>query len=349
MVPFYAINSGGNGSEDMNFAGFGTAIPWYAYAASQPGVILHYLRLCFWPVGLRLDYEWPLARTAGAIVVPGLIIAALAGVTLWATMRRPKLGFLGAWFFVILAPSSSIVPITSLAVEHRMYLPLAAVALATVLATYALAARAGGLPAVRRKQLAALAAVLTVVLGGLTLARNRVYRDDITMWSDVLAQDPNSGRAHQNLAVMLSRINQHDLAFEHFRRNVELNPSDARGHVNLGLQLVEKRAFDAALAEFQLAVKLNPRLAVARTSLGTLLAVLGKPGDAIEQFGIALELDPRDMRTRDNLAVLLTGQGQLDEAAQHFRTVLESNPLDPRALEGLQRIELTRRESLARP
>ena len=110
-------------------AGFGLAEagPW-EYARTQPGVILNYLRLSFWPSSLCFDYSWPIATSAGQIIPAAAVIAALLAATLWALRRAPALGFLGAWFFLILAPTSSFVPIiTEVAAERRMYLPLAAV------------------------------------------------------------------------------------------------------------------------------------------------------------------------------------------------------------------------------
>ena len=95
------------------------------YAMTQLGVIAHYVALAVWPRGLVLDYyDWPIAHGWRQVGVGGAMVAMsilLFGVALW---RKPWLGFLGAWFFVVLAPSSSVVPIfTEIAAEHRMYLP----------------------------------------------------------------------------------------------------------------------------------------------------------------------------------------------------------------------------------
>ena len=75
-----------------------------------------------------------LARgSAGGQIVPaGLLIVGLLGLTVWALVKRPALGFLGASFFLILAPTSSFVPIQDAAFEHRMYLPLATLAVLAV-------------------------------------------------------------------------------------------------------------------------------------------------------------------------------------------------------------------------
>ncbi|MFZ5828801.1 MAG: hypothetical protein ACOY3P_01870, partial [Planctomycetota bacterium] len=99
----------------------------FDYALSQPAVVLHYLRLSFWPAGQVLDYAWPVAVPPTEIALPLLAIGLLIGLTIWAAVRAPAMGALGGWFFLILAPTSSFAPIKDLAFEHRMYLPLAAV------------------------------------------------------------------------------------------------------------------------------------------------------------------------------------------------------------------------------
>ncbi len=94
-LPVYLSLSGGGGQ----WAGSGAKATWLQYALSQPGVILHYLRLCFWPSGQCFDYDWPVAQDAAAIVPPAAILLALIGLTLWSLWRWPAWGFLGASFF----------------------------------------------------------------------------------------------------------------------------------------------------------------------------------------------------------------------------------------------------------
>src|SRR6185369_12028376 len=65
------------------------------------------------------------------------LIAALLAVTIAAFRIYPAFGFLGAWFFVTLAPTSSIVPIaTEVGAERRMYLPLAALVVMAIAAAW---------------------------------------------------------------------------------------------------------------------------------------------------------------------------------------------------------------------
>ncbi len=146
-------------------AGFGFAEwPWWRYLATQAGVIVHYLRLAFIPWPLVLDYAWPAARSVGAVVVPLTIVFSLLVAAVWLLFRRRPAGFPAVCFFLILAPTSSVLPIvTEVAAEHRMYLPLAALVCLVVIC---------GLDFLRRFQVPRFAA--PVAIGAIVLALCRL-------------------------------------------------------------------------------------------------------------------------------------------------------------------------------
>ena len=109
-------------------------------------------------------------------LLPGLLLTALLAATVWGLMRRSPAAFAGAWFFLILAPTSSVFPIvTEVAAEHRMYLPLAGVIALAVLGLF------GGVagntsPAARLAGAGLLAASAVVILfARMTYARNADY------------------------------------------------------------------------------------------------------------------------------------------------------------------------------
>src|ERR1700693_4452454 len=102
-------------------------------------MITLYLRLSFWPRGLVVFYGWPAQLTFGDVAPYGLLILTLIVVTIAALARMPVLGFLGAWFFITLAPASSLVPVaTEVGAERRMYLPLLALITVTIVGTRAI-------------------------------------------------------------------------------------------------------------------------------------------------------------------------------------------------------------------
>src|SRR5258707_11137182 len=109
----------------------------------------------------------------------------MIGATAYGLWKNSALGFAGAWLFGILAPSSLTPGRTQMIVEHRMYLPLAAVIAGLVLAADRLLRRG-------RAAWFASAAVLGV---GLTMARNHDYRSGLSLWSDTVAKRPHNAIA----------------------------------------------------------------------------------------------------------------------------------------------------------
>jgi tetratricopeptide (TPR) repeat protein len=239
-----------------------------AYAMTQPGVVLHYLRLLLWPHPLCFDYGWPLARGVRDVAFPAIVIGGLLLAVLWALRRRPPLGFVGAWFFVILAPTSSVIPLADPAFEHRMYLPLAAPVVLAVLAGYHAAAAlipSGG--CLRRRAAAGLLAALVLGLGGLTLARNHQYRSELSIWSDTVAQRPMNARAHNNLGRALAKQGALDQSIPHFAEALRLKPDYADAYYNMGLAFAKTGRLNEAIAHFSEALRLNPRDGWARGNL----------------------------------------------------------------------------------
>ncbi|MBT3296138.1 MAG: hypothetical protein HN919_18670 [Verrucomicrobia bacterium] len=193
------------------------------YLASQTGVILHYLRLSVLPRGLCLDYAWPAAAGWGAVWWQTLVIAALGLVSLWGLLRRHPAGFLGAAFFLLLAPTSSVLPVPDIAFEHRMYLPLACVLTGLVLWAYRLL-----VGRLRPPLLVGLAVALALTLAGLTFARNADYRSELAMWRDVAVKRPDNLRARIELAIALAESGQADEAARHFEAVLARIPPAAR-------------------------------------------------------------------------------------------------------------------------
>ena len=108
--------------------------PW-TYLLNQAPLIVDYLRLTVWPTGLVFDYGESTIRTLGDIWPAAAALLVLLGATVVAWFRAPALAFLGTWFFVTLAPTSSLVPIaTEVGAERRMYLALMAVIAAILVA-----------------------------------------------------------------------------------------------------------------------------------------------------------------------------------------------------------------------
>ena len=117
-----------------NSAGLSAGVTPWAYLLNQPAMIVTYLKLTFWPHRLVLDYGLPQSVSLREALPPAAVVLTLMLFTAAAWHRHRRLAFLGTWFFLTLAPSSSVVPIaTEVGAERRMYLPLAAIIVLVVI------------------------------------------------------------------------------------------------------------------------------------------------------------------------------------------------------------------------
>jgi len=328
-----------------NSAGFGNSdFTPLSYLLTQPGVLLHYLRLAVWPSGLCIDYAWPAARTFGEIVWPGLAIVALLGLTIWALVKRPTLGFLGACFFMILAPTSSFIPIRDAAFEHRMYLPLAALIGLAAIGSFAIWERGANPPLSSRRTrqqagqdgnlalalgIAVLWTAAAIALGAATAERNTDYYSDVAMWKDVVSKRPNSPRAHANLAErLLNRKREADLpqAIEECLAAIAIDPNYADAHINLASALITSHRLEEAKSELDAALALKPDSSAACNLMGTIYARRENYDEAIRWFRKALEIDPHSFLAHGNLGSALSRQGNADEAIAEYRRALDERP-----------------------
>lgn len=264
-------------SEDGSNAGFGYqgVTPW-EYLRSQGGVILHYLRLSFWPDSLSLDYAWPVATSPLTIYLPGGIVLAHLALSIWAMWKMPKLGFLGLSFFLILAPTSSFMPIADLAFEHRMYLPLAAVVILALLALDRLLTCQLPDEGARRKWFLAITGCCAAALAVRTVVRNQDYSSPYTMWAKVARQNPHNPRAHTNLAFLLDAAGKKAEAIAHLQAAMQQTPKYSRAYSFRGDMLAKQGETDAAIRLYHEALQIHPRYVTAHLHLAKVLLIQKK-------------------------------------------------------------------------
>ncbi len=110
-----AIATGNRGAT----VGLGSGVGWSDYVLGQFPAIARYLRLAIWPAPLVFDYGTGWTSYLGS-PVPGMaVVTALITATIHGLRKRPALGFLGVWFFAILAPTSLLPGNRQTLAEHR--------------------------------------------------------------------------------------------------------------------------------------------------------------------------------------------------------------------------------------
>jgi tetratricopeptide (TPR) repeat protein len=306
--------------------------PW-SYLWTQAGVITHYLVLAFRPVPLAFDYDgWPRAASPLDVLPQAALMTALVALTALAVVKRRPEGFAGAVFFLVLAPTSSLLPIpTEIAAEHRMYLPLAAVAaLILVPALGAIGSRTA---------IVVLAAVLALPGVALTRRRNAEYADPMTLWAGTVAARPDNARARISYGIELMRARRPAESEQQMRAALPLamdRETRAQVLMQLGGAEVAQGRVDEGIASLEDALRLDPSLAAADVMLGQAYTTRGQEAVAIGHLQRAVEERPDDVQAVLRTAWLLAtardpavrdGASAVTLATRAVRLTSEQDPL----------------------
>jgi Flp pilus assembly protein TadD len=265
--------------------------------------------------------------------------------------------------FIILAPTSSLIPIaTEVGAERRMYLPLAAIVLLVVAAAQRLPFK----PAI------ATAAAMLLAAG--TVARNAEYRDGLTLWESTLARWPTP-RAHRNVATELKRSGRAAEALIHVRqsitpehpearyalgyelleqghhqeaaaeltrfiREVPRDPNVGSAHALAASALLKDGRYAEALPHLREAARRRPGLVESWVTLGVTLAEMRDFTPAEAALRKAVSIAPRHSTARMMLGLVLAAQGRLQDATTELRVAIAVDPSNAEAREHLARIEV---------
>ncbi len=305
---------------------------------TQAGVIAEYLRVCFWPDALRLSYPLWTARSWADFPPQGTLVVALFAATLWACWRRPRLGFAGAWFFLALAPSSSVVPVvTEIAAQRRVYLALAAVIGLVVVGGFAaFRAWAGARPnRVRAARAAGLAlfAAAGLGLGWRTGVRLDDYRSRVSIWQQDARVDPDNPAALVNLATALldaGRPEQGAVYLDRGIRALERLDPQTRSAVlyssSADLLAVAYEATGQAavgLPSLRRLAAAHPEFADVQLGYARLCLAAGRPEEALDPLQRAAALDTESPEPWIRMAEALERSGRIRPALSALESAIE--------------------------
>jgi protein O-mannosyl-transferase len=319
--------------EPRTSVGFATGVSPWTYFLNQMPIIARYLWLAVWPRPLVVDYGMPRPLTPMDVIVPGLLVVALGVVTLLALRRHRALGFLGVWFFVTLAPTSSVVPIaTEVGAERRMYLPLMALAVLAVVGVYRLVRRGEpeGSPLRTKIAVGALVVVCLLLAAG-TMARTREYQSVRSIAQTNVDRYPH-GRARLALASELVAANEHSPALALLQKAIEDYP---QARLALATEMATSGRLPDAVtqaAEFIRLLPDNAEVPTARDLMGRALALQGLYEPAVEQFTLLTHARPTDPAPYVSIGDARLRQRRIPEAIASYESALRLKPGDPDVL-----------------
>lgn len=336
---------------------------WWEYLITQCWCLMRYLRLSVIPYGLCVDYG-RLAILDPLDVIPGaIVVLSLLGLTVWGWIHKPWVGFLGCWFFFILAPTSSFIPIvTEVGAERRMYLPLVVVLIALGIAITALVKKLAGrevdsLDDNARIWCAACVGFLTIVFAFSSYSRNKVYHTESTLYGHIpktfpwnergnnnyakicidenrieeaeqllnqaLRIDPEYSDAFTNRGIIYHRRKQMDRAIQNATEALRWNPYNPSAWNNRGNAFIELKLFNKAEADFTKLVSLNPRGVEGYYGRANTHYLSGQPAKALADIDDVILRSPGDYKAYNTRGNILKQMGNYEKAITAFSTGID--------------------------
>jgi tetratricopeptide (TPR) repeat protein len=320
-------------------AGFGVkGLPWHQYFFTECRGIWTYTRLFFFPWGQTIDYDYPISRTLfdhGAVFGLAALVAVVAAAFYYR--RRYRLASYGVLvYLLLLAPTSSIIPIKDPIAEHRLYLPM----IGLIFVVLEFLGRWKTTPAV----LTATAAAILAATGALCYSRNAVWSSSLALWQDAVLKSPGQPRTHFQLAYAYYEQGRCQEALREYEQVNRLAPADYRLLVDWSEALDCAGEGGPAIAMLQRAAAMD-RTAHVYALIGKDYAKQGLYSESLEALHTAEQIDPRFEMTYVFRGNLDETAGSFAAAASEYRHALQVNPNNSRAREALDRVETRARSS----
>jgi tetratricopeptide (TPR) repeat protein len=267
-------------------AGFGMKdFTWYQYFFTQCRALFVYPALFLLPAGLRVDWDFPVSYSIldhGAIF--GLLaLIALAAAAWWYRRGFPLAAFGFFAYLLLMAPTSSVLPIRDPVAERRIYLAMPGLLLILVDVLSRLR--------IERKVLATACVVVALVAAVTTRAHAAVWSDAVALWEDTVQKSPNKARVHFQLASAYYSQGRCDPAQNEFARTARLMTPDYNLLVDWALAYDCLNQPDQAMAKLQQAAALEQTGHV-YSQMGMVYAKRSRWAEALDVLAKAQKIDP---------------------------------------------------------
>ncbi len=235
----------------------GLAHPRFDYFTSQFVVVAHYLSNFVLPIDLSAD---PAHKVTSEIFTSGkmlglLVILTLHTLAIYSLSKRKLLpiGFGILWFFITLAPTSTLNPLYQVSNDHRTFLPYIGLCIAVGWSLYLVYFKYEN----RFHRNGILVMVLLVFCGHAygTYQRNEVWGSSETLWYDAVQKGPTNGRAQMNYGLVKMANGEYDEAEKHFQKAVEILPYWPYSNINMAILKDAQGDWPTAEKYFNLALK----------------------------------------------------------------------------------------------
>ena len=312
----------------------------WQYMITQFKVIPKYIFLLFIPTGQNVDHHVTVPESIfEPVVLSGILfIGVLIFIAVYAYKKDQKLiSFSIVWFFAVISLRSSVLPISDLMSEHRLYPAMFGLGLFISVSVILTADKIAGNFNYNFTLITLL--IITAAYSASTVRRNEVWKDELSLWKDSVSKSPEKFRPNYNAGEAFKKSGLSQTALSYYLKAFSINPDSYGLCNNIGNIYSEKKDFDSAEKYYLRALSLNPEYPKALNNLANRYFKKGNMKEAEKLYVAASEKDPGFIDPVLNLGHLYFISEHYDEAVIKYKRVLELNPDHEQARNNLNIIE----------
>jgi tetratricopeptide (TPR) repeat protein len=297
------------------------------YLITQFSVIVKYIQLLFLPINQKLDYDFPVSNTFFEIrtLLSFLVLVSLIILAILSFKRYRIISFGIFWFFLTLSVESSFIPINDVIFEHRTYLPSFGYFLILTSGIYLL---------LWNKYKYLVISIFVIIIGlnsYLTYERNKVWKDEISLWNDNVAKTPNLARALVNRGTAYISLRQWDKAIADYSKAIRIDPEYTKVYYNRGGAYSNLGEWDMAIADYSKAIEIDTNYTEVYYDRGVAYVNLGEWDKAIADYSKAIQIDPKYIDAYNNRGAAYLNLHHWDKAIADYTKTIE---IDPKYIKG---------------
>lgn len=309
------VATGNNRGNILTPQTFDVILP-FQFLISEFKVVVHYLTMFVWPFGISVEYDWIAATSffQADVIFPFLLLLSIFTGMFFCFFDRAKhaLVFGLLWFFITMAPRTTIIPSPELVCDYKTYLAsvgimfLLAIMFVYIVLQCAKIVEYKGLvqSLFMRPVQVMMLALLSLPLGYSAYSRNIVWQSCVGFWQDNVTKAPLKARAHNNLGVALCEAGKVDNAIKEYQTAIQLDGYYSDPLSNIAVAYSLKGDIDKAIDSLKSAIQICPNYPEAYNNMGSLLLQKKCYEDAERSLKFAIALRPYYGKAFYNLARL---------------------------------------------
>jgi len=316
--------------------------PLFYYILTQTYVWLHYVLAFFIPANLSADSDWTVILNAfDERILIGIIFVVTLIVAIFKTSVKKEsrpIAFGLIWFAASLLPTS-VMPLTEVTNDHRMLFAFVGLAFSVVSFISLWLAKCQKQIENNNGLKLVLSTCVLLILGLNAYGvhqRNKVWRNEESLWYDVTVKSPLNGRGNMNYALTLMAKSDYTNAMLYFNEALKTTPRYNILYVNIAILKGALNKPDEAEANFKTAIQCNPNAFESYVYYGRWLKQMGRCADAVSMSQKGLQINPNSVLALQILMGCYDQLGQWDQLKQAADQTLALLPGDTSALTFLE-------------